>query len=111
MGIPGKQEGENRTERLKNAGLLLKPPHIPDDLIHIVGADGVNLGHVAEFPMVSANTIGSRALEGGIPMMIRFIDFVHEGRALTGAHRCRPVAGRAVGFELGLPGLQVSRHL
>jgi len=45
-------------ERLENAGLLLKPAHVGDDLVDIIRRNAVDFRHVAEFPMVGFDTIG-----------------------------------------------------
>jgi hypothetical protein len=62
---------------LLNACLALQPPHILHDLINICRSDGVDLRHVAEFPMVCFNAVGRSPLEGLIPVVVRFIDFMH----------------------------------
>lgn len=92
---------------LENTGLLLQPAHILDDLIHIVGGHPVDLGHVPEFPVVGLHSVGSRSLEGGIPMMVRFINFMDQRGPLTCTDSTDPMAGSTVGFELALSRLHI----
>ena len=61
---------------LLNAGLALLPPHILHDLINICRSDGVNLRHVAEFPVVRLDAVGGRPFEGLIPVMVWLIDLM-----------------------------------
>ena len=60
-----------------NACLALQPPHILYDLIDICRSDGVDLRHVAEFPMVCLDAVGRRPFEGLIPVMVRLIDLMY----------------------------------
>jgi hypothetical protein len=62
---------------LLDAGLALLPPHILHDLIDICGSDGVDLRHVAEFPVVRLDAVGGRPFEGFIPVMVRLIDLMY----------------------------------
>ena len=62
---------------LLNACLALQPPHILHDLIDVLRSDGVDLRHVAEFPMVCLDTVGRSILEGLIPVMVRLVDLMH----------------------------------
>jgi len=62
---------------LLNARLALKPPHILHDLINILRSDGVDLRHVAEFPMVRLDAVGRSSLEGLISVMVRLVDLMH----------------------------------
>ena len=62
---------------LLNAGLALLPPDILHDLIDICRSDGVDLRHVAEFPVVRLDAVGGRPFEGFIPVMVRFVDLMH----------------------------------
>jgi hypothetical protein len=61
---------------LLNADLALLPPHILHDLINICWSDGVNLRHVAEFPVVRLDAVGGRPFEGLIPVMVWLIDLM-----------------------------------
>jgi hypothetical protein len=58
---------------LLNTRLALLPPHILHNLIDICRSDGVDLRHVAEFPMVRLDAVGGRPFEGFIPVMVRFV--------------------------------------
>ena len=72
-----KQGEREEKEGLLNARLALEPPDILHDLIDILGADAVDLRHVAEFPMVRLDAVGRSPLEGRIPVMIRLVDLMH----------------------------------
>ena len=63
--------------QLLDAGLALLPPDILHDLINIRRSDGVDLRHVAEFPVVRLDAVGGRPFEGFIPVMVRFVDLMH----------------------------------
>jgi hypothetical protein len=62
---------------LLDACLALKPPHILHDLIDTLWSNGVDLRHVAEFPVVRFDAVGRSPLEGLIPVMVRLVDFMH----------------------------------
>ncbi len=95
---------------LENTGLLLQPAHILDDLIHIVGGHPVDLGHVPEFPVVGLHPVGRRSLEGGIAMMVRFINLVDQRGPLTCPDSTDPMAGGTIGLKLGFSWLHVDRN-
>lgn len=78
---------------LEDAGLLLQPAHILDDLIDIIRCGRVDFRHVAEFPMVRLHSVGGRSLKGGIAMMIGFVNFMHERGPLAGADTTRAMTG------------------
>ena len=61
---------------LLNADLALLPPHILHDLINICRSDGVDLRHVAEFPVVRLDAVGGCPFEGLIPVMVWLIDLM-----------------------------------
>ena len=63
--------------QLLDAGLALLPPHILHDLINICRSDGVDLRHIAEFPVVCLDAVGRRPFEGLIPVMVRLVNFMH----------------------------------
>jgi hypothetical protein len=62
---------------LLDACLALQPPDILHDLVDVVRFHGVDLRHVAEFPMVRPDAVGRSILEGLIPMMVRLVDFMY----------------------------------
>ena len=95
---------------LKDAGLTLKPANIPDDLLDVGRSDPVDLRHIAELPMVGFDAEGGGALKRRVPVMIGLIDLVNERRTLLCARCLRTMAGRAMGVELGLAGLQFRRN-
>ncbi len=102
--VLGNREREGR--RLEDSGLALKPADIRDDLIDVAGGDRIDLGHVAEFPVVGTDTIRSRQLERGIAVVVRLIDLVYERRALLRAHTLLAVARRTIRVEFRFTGLQ-----
>lgn len=95
---------------LLNAGLALLPPHIFYDLIDISRSDGVDPRHVAEFPVVRLDPVDCRPLEGFIPMMVRFVDLMHQWRSVIGSRRMLSMAGRTVRVEHGFARLEFSWH-
>lgn len=94
-------------EPLENTGLLLQPAHVLDNLIDVIGCDRVDFGHVSEFPVVGLHSVGSRSLERGIPMMVRFINFMDQRGPLTCTDSTDPMTGSTVGFELALSRLHI----
>ena len=64
-------------EDLLNARLALEPTDILHDLIDILRSDGIDLRHVAKFPMVRLDAVGRSQLEGRIPVMVRLVDLMH----------------------------------
>ena len=62
---------------LLNACLALLPPDILHDLINICRSDGVDLRHVAEFPVVRLDAVGRRPFESLIPVMVWLVNFMH----------------------------------
>jgi hypothetical protein len=95
---------------LLNAGLALLPPHILHDLINIRRSNSIDLRHVAEFPVVRLDAIGCRPFEGLIPVMVRFVDLMHQWWSMVGSRRLLSVAGRTVCVEHGFARLEFSRH-
>ncbi len=93
-----------------NARLALQPPDIFHDLIDILGGDAFDLRHVAKFPMVRPDAVGCSPLEGRIPVMIRFVDLMHERRSVIGSCRLRPMTSRTVRIEFGFAHLEFGRH-
>jgi hypothetical protein len=65
------------SSRLLDACLALQPPHILYDLIDIRWGDGIDLRHVAEFPMVRLDAVGCSPFEGFIPVMVRLVDLMY----------------------------------
>ncbi len=63
--------------QLLDACLALLPSYILHYLIDICRSDGVDLRHVAEFPVVCLDAVGGRPFEGFIPVMVRLIDLMH----------------------------------
>jgi hypothetical protein len=63
-------------EYLLDACLALKPAHILHNLVDISGSHSWDFRHIAEFPMVCLDAFGRGSLEGLVPVMVRFIDFV-----------------------------------
>ena len=84
---------DNLRGLLEDAGLLLQPAHVLDDLIDVFGCGRVDFRHVAEFPVMGLHSAGSRSLKGGIAMMIGFVNFMHERGTLACADTTRAMAG------------------
>lgn len=99
-----------REAGLHDARLALEPADILDDLLHIVGADPFDFGHVAELPMVGADAVGRCPLESHIAVMIGLVDLVHQRRPLGGPHATIPMAASAVGLELGFAFTELRRN-
>ena len=77
---------------LENSGLFLKPSDVLHDVVHITRFDSIDLRHVAKLPMMSLYSVGRRSLKRFIAMMIRFIDLVKKGRALSSSDSADPMA-------------------
>lgn len=111
-GITMQQSGGRTGGRrvgLEDTGLLLKPANILSDLIDVCRRHAGDTGHVSEFPVVGFHTVGCRALESRVTVMVGLINFVDQGRSLAGTGSLRPVTGGAIGVELGFSGLQFDR--
>src|SRR5579884_390108 len=89
--------------------LALEPADIADDLLDVFRRDSVDPGHVPEVPMVGADAVRGRSLEGDVRMMIGLVDLVDQRRALSGAGGPVSMAAGAVGLELGLAGPKLRR--
>lgn len=57
--------------------------------------------------MVGLHAVGSRSLERGIAMVVRFINFMDQRGALTGPDSTDPMTGSTVGFEFGFSRLHI----
>lgn len=77
---------------LENPGLLLEPADVLHDLLDVIGLHGIDPWHVSELPVMRLDTIGRGPLEGGVAVMIRLIDLVHERRPLCGSDASGPMA-------------------
>jgi len=95
--------------KLINPGLALKPSHISNDVIDIRSRHPLDLRHVAELPMVRADAMFSRPLEGDIGVMIRFVNLMHQRRTLLRPHSSYAMTGGTVGCKLRLTDLNICR--
>src|SRR5881409_1294965 len=96
------RDGRGRGALLEDAGLLLKPPDVCDDLGEIVPGDIWDLRHVAELPVMGAHPHLRCAIEGAIRVMVGFVDLVEERRTDGGPLGADAVARRATAVEEGL---------
>ena len=103
-----RDENDSWTQRSEDAGLFLEPPNIFHDLIDIFGGHAIDFRHIAEFPVVGANTVGCCQLKGGIAMMARFVDFVDQRRAMISPGSSLAVTHRATDVELRFTTLKLS---
>jgi len=97
-------------EELLDASLALEPPDILHDLIDVLRGDAFDFRHVAKFPMVRLDSVGRSPLEGGIAMMVRLVDLMHQRRSVVGSCRLASVAGSAVGVEFRFTRLELGRR-
>src|SRR5207302_8732512 len=74
------RDGRERGALLEDAGLLLEPPDVRDDLGEIVPGDARNLRHVAERPVMGTHAHFRCAIEGAICVMVRLVDLIEERR-------------------------------
>ena len=101
---------QERTRReLEDPRLFLEPADVLYNLVHLLWFDRVDLGHVAELPMMCLHACGHRSLKGRIAMVVRLIDFVDERWSLGGSDSADPMAARTVGIELLLSITQLDR--
>jgi len=92
---------KGRDETLLDTSLALEPPDILHDLIDIIRRNTFDFRHVAEFPMMRLDAVGGGPLKCRIAMMIRLVDFMHQGRAVVGSRRLLPVTSGTVRVEFG----------
>lgn len=100
-----------RIEWSENTGLTLQPSDIFDYFVYVIRRNSIDLGHVAEIPMVSANSIEGRSLKGHVGMMVRLIDLMDQRRTLGGSNRARAVTSRAMSGKFRLPELKLGWSL
>lgn len=95
---------------LENTRLFLEPTHVFHDLIDIVRFDGHDLRHIAELPMMGLDPVGRSPLEGGVSVVIGFVDLVHQRGPLGGPDTTNAMTDCAVGRERLFAGLEIGRN-
>ena len=58
----------------KYSSLVLKPPDVFDDLVHIFLVNAFDSGHIPKFPIVDLNTLLNRKMKTEIIVVIGFIN-------------------------------------
>ena len=93
-------DGYRRPDALHDSRLALEPPDVGGNLFDICGRDPFNFRHIAELPMMRANTIGGGPLKGEIAMVIRFVDLMDKRRPLTRSGSSLAMATSTIGIKL-----------
>ena len=97
-------------EPLGDPCLALQPSDICRNLLDVFRCHPLDFRHVAELPMVSANTVFDGTLECRVAMMAGLIDLMHKGRALSSTGPAYSMAASTVRIEFGLTLLKLSRN-
>src|SRR5205807_4551872 len=105
------RDGRERGALLEDAGLLLEPPDVRDDLGEIVPGDARNLRHVAERPVMGTHAHFRCAIEGAIRVMVGLVDLIEEWWTDWGPLGADAVARRATAVEESLSFAEVGGRL
>ena len=97
--------------RLLDPHLALQEAYVPYDFRHFVEAETGYWRHVAELPVMSTDAALDRVEERDIGVMRGLVDDVYQGWPLARPERSLSVAGRAVGGEERLAGLELGRNI